>query len=157
MCVSTGMGEFGANSWVVERLVERAGGLTLDEAADIYHARATRLLIYGAANNQALADARRVAIRVKRQTEYEKARHTAATAWRAALPEMQGPWLMVGAAIANAAGALVLEDVLDPQTFRLLIGPWQQAIGRLVPVGPGTGHTQRRQPEAQRHGAGGLS
>jgi len=57
---------------------------------------------------------------------------------------------MVGAAISNAAGALVLEDVLDRDAFRLLLGPWQQAIGSLIPVGPGSGSPARRQPESPR-------
>ena len=123
---------------VVERLIERAGNLTIDEAADVYQAHAARILIQGfAAERDALIRARRAAIRARRLPEYEQARHAAATAWRHALPETQGPWLAVGAAIANAAGALVIEDVLDEKVFNLLIGPWQQAIGSLVPVGPG--------------------
>jgi len=124
--------------------------LTIDEAADIYHARATRLLIDAAADQQAFVDARRIAGRTRQVPEYENARHAAARAWRAALPQVQGPWLIVGAAIANAAGALVLENVLDRKTFLTLAGPWQQAIGTLVAVGPGAGSAQRSQALAQR-------
>lgn len=140
MCVNTGMREYGPASTAVDRLIQRAGRLTLDEAADIYQAHAARILIQGAdAERLAILQARRTAARSGRQTEYERARHMAATAWRHALPETQGPWLLVGAAIANAAGALVIEDVLDDELFQLLFGPWRQAIGTLVPVGPGAG------------------
>ena len=110
----------------------------MDQAADIYLARATRLLVDGpAVERQVLTIARRTAVRTGRLPEYEAARHAAATAWRRALPEVQGPWLIVGSAIANAAGALVLQDVLDPKEVIALLGPWRQAIGSMVPVGPG--------------------
>ena len=133
------MGKYGPATAFVDRLIERAGHLTLDEAADIYQAHAARMLIQGSdAERLALGRARRTAVRVKLLPEYERARHAAASAWRHGLPETQGPWLMVGAAIANAAGAYVLEDVLEDKPFHLLAGPWQQAIGTLVPVGPGT-------------------
>ena len=122
----------------VAQLIRRAGELTLDEAADIYHARATRLLLDGhAADKRALVNAMRAALSTGRLDEYEQARRAAASAWRGALPEVQGPWLVVGAAIANAAGALVLQDVLDPKDLISLSGPWRQAMGVMVPVGPG--------------------
>ena len=122
----------------VAQLIRRAGELTLDEAADIYHARATRLLLDGhAADKRALVNAMRAALSTGRLDEYEQARRAAASAWRGALPEVQGPWLVVGAAIANAAGALVLQDVLDPKDLISLSGPWRQAMGTMVPVGPG--------------------
>jgi hypothetical protein len=110
----------------------------MDEAADIYLARATRLLLDGpAADRQVLVNAKRTALRTRRLPEYEQARRAAALAWRGALPGVQGPWLIVGSAIANAAGALVLQDVLDPKEVIALLGPWRQAIGSTVPVGPG--------------------
>lgn len=138
------MGKYGPASTLVDRLIQRAGDLTIDEAADIYQAHAARILIQGSeAERFALVRARRTAIRFGLLPEYELARHTAATAWRHALPETQGPWLMVGAAIANAAGVLVVEDVLDEKEFQLLIGPWHQAIGTLTPVGPGIGQSTR--------------
>jgi len=129
---------YGPSNILVHQLIERAGNLTMDEAADLYQAHAARLLIQGsAAERLALRRARHVAARVGRLTEYEEARHAAATAWRRALPETQGPWLLVGAAISNAAGALVVEDVLEDAPYQVLIGAWRQALGRLVPVGPG--------------------
>ena len=132
------MGQYGPATFPVQRLIERAGRLTLDEAADVYQAHAARILIQGvAAERLALARARRVAAKSGRQVAYEAARRDAVTAWRHGLPQAQGPWLMVGAAIANAAGALVVEDEIDDKAFQLLLGPWEQAIGRLVPVGPG--------------------
>ena len=45
-------------------------------------------------------------------------------------------------AVANAAGALVVEDTLEPKPFDLLFGPWQQAMGRLVPTGPGSAFSE---------------
>lgn len=143
-CVSTGVGQFGPVSSKIDRLIQRAGNLTIDEAADIYQAHAARILIQGSeAERFALVRARRTAIRFGLLASYEQARRTAATAWRHALPETQGPWLMVGSAIANAAGALVVEDVLDDKEYQLLAGPWHQAIGTLTPVGPGIGQSAR--------------
>jgi hypothetical protein len=133
------MGKYGPASTLVERLVVRAGNLTLDEAVDIYQAHAARVLIQGTGPERVgLVKARRTAIRAGLLDEYEQARHAAASAWRHGLPETQGPWLMVGAAIANAAGAVVVEDSLDDKLFQLLTGPWHQAIGQLTPMGPGT-------------------
>ncbi len=132
------MGKYGPASTLVDRLVARAGALTLDEAADIYQAHAARVLIQGTgAERVGLVKARRAATRAGLLGEYERARHAAASAWRHGLPETQGPWLMVGSAIANAAGALVIEDSLDDKLFQLLTGPWHQAIGQLTPMGPG--------------------
>lgn len=136
--VKWGMGEYGAASELVHRLIERAGALTSDEAADLYEAYAARLLIDGPASQRvALLRARGAAARAGLEPQYEHARQAAATAWRRALPQPQGPWLVVGAAIGNAAGALVVADVLDDEPFHVLIGPWRQAIGSLTPVGPG--------------------
>jgi hypothetical protein len=133
------MGKYGPASTLVERVIARAGSLSLDEAADIYQAHAARVLIQGTgAERLGLVRARRAATRAGLLGEYERARHAAASAWRHALPETQGPWLMVGAAIANVAGALVIEATLDAKLFQLLTGPWHQAIGRLTPMGPGS-------------------
>jgi hypothetical protein len=132
------VGQNGALSTAVEYLIRRAGELTIDEAADLYLARAAHVLLHGhAADQRALINAERTAVRTGRLAEYEQARHAAASAWRGALPEVQGPWLVVGSAIANAAGALALADELNRDDFASLIGPWRQAIGTMEPVGPG--------------------
>ena len=132
------MGQNGALSTAVDYLIRRAGELTIDEAADLYRARAAHVLLHGhAADQRALIHAERTAVRTGRLAEYEQARRAAASAWRGALPEVQGPWLVVGSAIANAAGALVLADELNREDFTTLTGPWRQAIGTMVPVGPG--------------------
>ena len=124
----------------VDQLVQHAAELTLDEAADLYRAYAAHILIQGSdAERQALARARARAARSQRLDEYEHARHAAAAAWRTALPFTSGPWLAVGRAIANAAGALVVESSLDDRSYQVLYGPWRQAIGSLTPVGPGIG------------------
>lgn len=138
------MEKYGPASQLVHRLIERAGTLTNQEAADLYEAYAARILIEGSGSQRvALLGALRAATRAGRQSQYEQARHAAATAWRRALPQAQGPWLVVGAAIGNAAGALVVEDVLDDKPFQSLIGPWRQAFGTLTPVGPGLGGGER--------------
>ena len=145
-CVKTGVGKSGAVSTAVEYVIRRAGELTIDEAADIFYARATRLLLDGhAADRGARLRAQRTAIRAGRLSEYEEARRRAASAWRGALPEVRGPWLVVGSALANAAGALVVEEMLDQKDLALLLGPWRQAVGTMVPVGPGDGSRERSQ------------
>lgn len=127
----------------VEQLVARAGSLSVEDAADLYRAHGARLLTKGsAAQRHALAHARRIAVRTGREREYDAARHAAAMAWRHALPSVQGPWLLVGQAISNAAGALVVRDVLDEEDFLLLAGPWRQAMGfSVTAVGPGAPRT----------------
>jgi hypothetical protein len=138
------MGEYGPASTLIDRLIERAGTVTIDEAADLYRAQAARLLVQGSdAERRALARARRTAERAGLAEEFERARHAAATAWRHALPEQQGPWLLVGQAISDAAGALVVNDILDEKAFKLLVGPWRQAMGTLTPVGPGVTYRER--------------
>jgi hypothetical protein len=130
--------DYGPASSLVRRLIEQAGGMTLDDAADLYRARASHLLLKGvAADRRAAAQAERAAAAAGLAAEYERARHDSVTAWRRALPETQGPWLVVGQAVANAAGALVVNGVVDHTTFQHLFGPWRQAMGTLVPVGPG--------------------
>jgi hypothetical protein len=130
--------QYGALRTAVEDLIRHAGELTIDEAADLYRARVMHVLIHGhAADHRARLHAERAAARTGRLVEYEGARRAAASAWRGALPEVQGPWLVVGSAIANAAGALVLADELSRDDFTALTGPWRQAIGTMVPVGPG--------------------
>jgi hypothetical protein len=119
-------------------MIERAGALTTDEAADLYQAYAARILIQGwDTESQALARARRAARVAGITAEYEHTRHAAVTAWRRALPEVQGPWLLVGRTIANAVGATMLQGILDDHTYGVLMGPWRQALGQLTPVGPG--------------------
>ena len=131
--------EYGPASSLVRSLIERAGGMTLDDAADLYRARASHLLLKGlGADRRAVIQAERAASAAGLATEYERARHDAVTAWRRALPETQGPWLVVGQAVANAAGALVVNGQVDERAFQNLFAPWRQAMGTtLVPVGPG--------------------
>jgi hypothetical protein len=129
-------------------LIRDAGRLTLEEAADLYESHAARILIYGAeAEHRALGRAWKAAIRVGLEPEYLRARQEAVNAWRHALPKGQGPWLLVGQAIANAAGALVVQLHLEERERQLLIGPWRQTMGDLEPVGPGV---RPRTPELTR-------
>jgi hypothetical protein len=113
-------------------------GITMDEAVDLYEARVARLLIHGEqTEREALQRASRSAKAAGLEDEYLRARHDAATAWRHALPEVQGPWMVVGQAIANAAGALVVYTALDDKQLHALHGPWRVAMGSMEPVGPG--------------------
>ena len=108
------MDAYGPATSNVERLVRRAAQLTLDEVADLYDSHAARILIHGPeAQRQALARARRAAVVAGLEPEYLRARHDAAAAWRHALPDRSGPWLLVGQAIVNAAGALLVYASMD--------------------------------------------
>ncbi|MDQ2669321.1 MAG: hypothetical protein M3Y31_01690 [Gemmatimonadota bacterium] len=138
------MADYGPASSLVHQLIGRAAELTMDEAADLFRARSTRTLIYGSeAERVALARALRIARVTHREREYRNAREAAATALRHARHGNAGPWLTVSGAVANAAGALVVEDTLESKPFDTLFGPWQQAMGRLVPVGPGYSFADR--------------
>ena len=134
-----GMGNYGPAAVLVHRLVDRAETLTMEEAADLFRARAARTLIAGSeAERRALGRAERAARITGREEAYHEAREAAAAAFRRARHGTTGPWLTVSGAVANAAGALVVEDSLETKPFDLLFGPWQQALGRLTPVGPGS-------------------
>ena len=133
------MGDYGPHSRLVEYLIQRAGSLSSEEAADVYVAHGTRLLLNGNdAQTLALTRARHVARSAGLLAQFERASSDAATAWRRAKPRQAGPWLLVSQAISNAAGALVLSDALDERSFQTLVGSWRQAVGTLVPVGPGS-------------------
>ncbi len=131
--------DFGPSGDLVSRLIVRAGSLLPDEAADLFRARAYYMMRYGGESERvALRRASRAAKRTGRHAAYLAARRAAAAAWRRARHGTVGPWLTVGGAVANAAGALVVEDVIDEETYTALYGPWRQALGaNLMPVGPG--------------------
>lgn len=132
------MGDYGPASPLVHRLLDRVATITMDEAVDLYEAHATRILIHGSqTERQALIRAHRAAASAGLEPEFLQARHDAATAWRHALPEVRGPWLLVGQTIANAAGALVVHTALDDKQLQTLMGPWRMAMGSMEPVGPG--------------------
>jgi hypothetical protein len=138
------MGEYGPASQLVDRLIDRVRLLTPDEAADLFRARAYRAVDRGEdADRVAHNEAARAAAVTGRRKEYWAARRAASAAWQHARQGTVGPWLSVGVAVADAAGALVVEDLLSARTFDMLFGPWQQAIGRLQPVGPGVPFGER--------------
>ena len=132
------MGDFGRATVLVDRLIDRASALSMEERSDLFAARSARTLISGSdAERRALALALRTARRTGREPEYHRAREAAAAAFREGRRGESGPWLTVTGAVCNAAGALVVQDVLDTKAFSMLFGPWQQAVGSLTPVGPG--------------------
>ena len=135
------MGDYGPAGPLVHRLLSRISVMSLDDAADLYQAYASRILIDGSeAERRALAGAQRAAHVAGLEPEYLQARQDAATAWRHALPEGPGPWLLVGHSIANVAGALVISTSLDEGQARILMGPWRMAMGSLEPVGQGANY-----------------
>jgi hypothetical protein len=142
------MADFGPNRAAVGSLIGRAGMLLHDEAMDLFESRAAwfETRSEGYDERDALRAASRVAARSGRAAAYESARREAAAAFRKARRGEVGPWLSVAKAVSNAAGALVLSDLLDRRDYQLLYGPWHQAIGEaMVPVGPGpVAATQRR-------------
>lgn len=134
------MADFGPNRAPVGALVARAGMLLHEEAMLLFEARVAwfETRSEGYAERDALRSAARVASRSSRTAAYDAARREAAVAFRKARHGEIGPWLSVAKAVANAAGALVLADLLDRRDYQLLYGPWNQAIGdSRVPVGPG--------------------
>jgi hypothetical protein len=136
--VDTGMGDYGPNTRLVRQLLERIHGMSVEDAADLYRAHGARFIASGfEAERTAVRQADRVARASSRHGAYQQARRDAALAWRRASPGGDGPWLMVRQAITNAAGALVIHDLLDDRWLLMLLGPWRQAMGSLTPVGPG--------------------
>jgi hypothetical protein len=138
------MGVYGPATVLVERLIEYAGHLTEEEAADLFRARAYRTLAHGPLEERrAHAVAARAAAVAGRASEYRAAAQAAAAAWGRARHASASVRLTVGVAVANAASALVVEDLLPADAFDVLFGPWQQAVGRLIPVGPGYAFADR--------------
>lgn len=134
------MSDFGPNHAAVGALIARAGMLLHDEAMALFEARVAwfETRSEGYAERDAVRAASRVASRSGRLPAYEEARREAAAAFRRARHGEVGPWLSVATTISNAAGALVVADLLDRRDYQLLYGPWNQAIGDAkVPVGPG--------------------
>lgn len=134
------MADFGPNRAPVGALIARAGMLLHDEAMLLFEARVAwfETRSEGYAERDALRSAAKVASRSSRTAAYEAARREAAVAFRKARHGEVGPWLSVAKAVANAAGALALHDLLDRRDYQLLYGPWNQAIAdNKVPVGPG--------------------
>lgn len=145
---------FGPNTSAVQRLIDRARHLSNEDAHAVLRARSSYVAVRLAddAERAALRRAVLSARRSKRTEPYDAARHAAAEAFRVARRGEVGPWLGVSAAIANAAGALVVGDMLDLEDFELLYRPWRAAThgAELVPIGPGNGGfgvaKQRRRP-----------
>ena len=147
------MSEFGPATVLVHRLIEKSEQLTDDEAVDLFRARAYRTMSRGPLEERkARAIAARAAAVAGRGAEYRAAGRAAAAAWARARHGNLGIRLTVGVAVANAASALVLEDVLPDDAFDMLFGPWQQAIGRMIPVGPGTAFADRTLTHGSRPG-----
>jgi len=148
-----GMISFGPNSEAVQRMIERARRISNEDAHAVLNARASFVGMRAAddAERSALRRAVVSARRSKRLEPYLAARHAASDAFRQARRGEVGPWLGVSAAIANAAGALVVSDLLELEDFEVLYRPWRSAIhgAELVAVGPGGGAfgtAKRRRP-----------
>jgi hypothetical protein len=132
------MGDYGPNTRLVRQLLEQVTKMSVEDAADLYRAHGARFLASGYEEERAaVRQADRAARHWSRHGAYQQARRDAALAWRRSSPGGEGPWLMVRQAITNAAGALVVQDLLDDRSLLMLLGPWRQAMGSLTPVGPG--------------------
>ena len=132
------MGMYWAARSPVERLIERAGSLTLDEAVDIYRAHAARWLIQGSgAERQALIQARRAATRSRLAVNTSvlgmQPRQHGGTA--SPTPRAPGWRWELRSPMQPARWSSRTYSTTSP--YDLLIGPWQQAIGTMTPVGPG--------------------
>ena len=148
------MADYGPNRAAVASLIARAGMLLHEEAMTLFESRVAwfETRAEGYTERDALRAASRVAARSGRAAGYDSARRDAAAAFRTARRGEIGPWLSVAKAVSNAAGALVLADVLDRRDYQLLYGPWHQAIGEArVPVGPGRiGASEPEAPQPRR-------
>lgn len=126
----------------VAQLVERAGELDTISVQRLFHAWGglTASTTDPYMEPRCLRRARNEARRADRTKAFDEARTQAAERFRRAHRGDIGPTIGLSMAIANAAGALVVADLLDPETFDWLYGPWRIAIDDapdLTPVGPG--------------------
>ena len=113
---------------MVELLMESAAALSVGDANRLHIAYVARVLVSRSdAERMALQKARGVAARSGRIDAYQRARTAAAQAVASHRLDRR---LFVSAAVANAAGALVLEGELDAASYRFLVGPWEQAVGK---------------------------
>jgi hypothetical protein len=145
------MTRYGPNDQAVQQLIARARHVSAEDGHAILDARMDFVGVRAAddAERAALRRVQTAARRSRRLEAYNEARHAVATALREARHGEVGPWLSVSATIANAAGAVVVQDLLDLEDFELLYRPWRLATQRsgLVPTGPGRtpfGVPQRR-------------
>lgn len=149
------MTRYGPNDEAVQQLIARARHVSAEDAHAILEARMdfVRVRATDDAERAAMRRVQSTARRSRRLDAYNDARHAAATAFREARHGEVGPWLSVSATIANAAGAVVMQDLLEPEDFDLLFRPWRLATRRseLVPTGPG--HTPFGVPQRRRPGA----
>jgi len=149
---------FGPNDADVRRLVDRARLLSPADARAILTARMACVTASttGDGERTAQRQAVRVARRSRRFDAYLAARRAAADAFRTARRGEVGPWLGVAGAVANAAGAVALGDLLDTGDYEALYRPWRTGVAgaQLVAVGPGierpafgAAPSRRRRPE----------
>lgn len=134
----------GPHARLVDRLCAQAEELDDRTVARLFHAwsgmNASSTDPY--MERRALRVARGEARRAGRLDAFEEARSEAASRFRQAHRGEAGAGGRLGLsmAIANAAGALVVADLLDPKTFEWLYAPWRIAVEEaemLTPMGPG--------------------
>ena len=163
MSATSAIPHYGPNERAVQHLIDRAERLGSEEATALFEARVAwfELRADSSVERAALSAAGREAKRAGRYDAYQRARQEAATAFRRARRGEVGPWLSVAFAVSNAAGALVVADLLSQRDFQLLYGPWHQAIGdyraddrRLVATGPGNATDSRGTASRRRVGVG---
>lgn len=131
---------YGPNHDDVARIIERAAQLSVEDAQAIVTARlawVTRAT-HDDGERGALREAFRAARRAGRLDAYLAARADAANAFRVARRGEVGPWLIVAAAVSDAACAAVVGDLLDIEDYEALYRPWRAGVAgaELVAVGP---------------------
>ena len=139
---ATMFGTTGPNAALVDHLLERVEALDAFSVQRLFHAwsglaaRTQDPLV----ERRVLAEARKAARLSGRLPAFERARSEAASRLRGAHRGDPGPWLSLSLAVANAAAALVVADIVSAETFDWLYRPWRIAVEdveELVPVGPG--------------------
>lgn len=144
MATTTGSLTTGPHASLIRRLFEQAEALDERAVARLFHAWSGMNASSSDPHmeRRALRAARREARRAGRLDAFDEARNEAASRFRRAHRGEAGGSGMLGLsmAIANAAGALVVADLVDPKTFDWLYAPWRIAVEEaeaLTPVGPG--------------------
>jgi hypothetical protein len=125
----------GPNGDAVAALIERCKTLTNDEAKRLDAARdaawdAARNAARGAARNAARNAARDAARTAARNAAWDAAWGTARNAaWNAAWDAAwNAAWGTARNAAWDAALALIVKDLITPEQFEILYGPWRSAM-----------------------------
>ena len=118
----------GPNGEAVAALIKRCRTMTYDEAEQLFAARsAARSAAWSAAGSAARYAAWYAAGSAAGSAAWDAAWSAARyAAWDAA---GSAAWSAAGEAARDAAGALMVKDLITPEQFDLLYGPWASVMG----------------------------